>query len=233
MIDVNLSDYYSVGYFLTRRAKRPFWFEEPAGLIPDTFISLEEAFYPKLNLGWGWNEEYRPQAQEFGIKDEQWHEFQEWCINAHHQEIDVWCMFYSPSFIRKFIQQFFSDNHHDLIILGVGLHRMYWNEWTEIPLTENTEGVEKRLLQKLPMEDGGVVLGFDISSYAYHNFDHTWFSHGHHLGVYETLGIRPNQDGLVAIREDAIRARNYTNEHDEHFYDEWLLISYPLMLDTE
>jgi hypothetical protein len=232
-MDINLSDYYSAGYFLTRRAKRPFWLDEPVGLVPVTFISLESSFYPKLNIVWTWNPENRVSAEKFGIKDEQWQEFQEWCKNAHHQEIDASCMFYSTAFVRKFIQQFFSDNYHDLIILGVGMHHTYWSEWMKVELHPNAEGVETRILQKLSIEEGGTPLGFDISSYAHGDFDHTWFSHGLYVGIYQTLGIRPNQDGLINTRDDALHARNYANQHDKHFYDEWLLISYPLMLDAD
>ncbi len=78
------------------------------------------------------------------------------------------------------------------------------------------------------MERGGQVLGFDVASYAHYDFDHTWFSHGHHRGVFEDLGIRPGRFGLLQTREEAVLARDYTDAHDGYTYEYWLLIEYPI-----
>lgn len=77
------------------------------------------------------------------------------------------------------------------------------------------------------MEAGGQILGFEIASYAHHNFDHTWFSHGHHIGIFEELGLRPSRFGLLETREEAIFARDYTDAHDGYTYEYWLLVEYP------
>ena len=66
-----------------------------------------------------------------------------------------------------------------------------------------------------------------ISGGHFNNFDHTWFSHGHHVGVFEELGIRPGRFGLLQTREEAILARDYTDAHDGYTYEYWLLVEYP------
>jgi hypothetical protein len=84
------------------------------------------------------------------------------------------------------------------------------------------------------MEKGGQALGFDVASYEAHNFDHTWFSHNHHKGVFQELGVRPGAYGLLQTREEAILARDYANAHDRSVsgYEYWLLVVYPLVPPT-
>lgn len=227
---VNVDDYYSAGYFLIRESKRPAWLDEPAGLVPDELISLESEFCPKLNISWGWNPPDRTSALDFGLYESKWDEFRHWCAAVHHKEIDIWSMLYSTDAARRFIQQFISESKWEkLFLVGVGLHRACEEDWQE---PDGTEGVEIRILQHLPLEKGGHPLGFDVSSYAHHNFDHTWFSHEHYRGVFRDLGIRPGRYGLLQSQEEAILAQNYAEAHDKFSYQYWLLVSYPLVLGT-
>lgn len=226
MSEINLDEYYSAGYFLIRKNKRPPWLDEPVGLVPDQVISLERGLCTKFNLGWGWGSDYHTDAIDFGIDETKWAEFVNWCADHQYKDIEGWSMFYSTDAIRRFIRQFIPESKWDrLVIVGAGLHQSCEADWRE---PYGRDGVEIRILQHLPMEQGGHILGFEVSSYAHNNFDHTWFSHGHHKGVFEELGIRPGAYGLLQTREEAIRARDYTDEHDCYGYEYWLLVSYPL-----
>lgn len=225
MLKISLDDYYSAGYFLIRKNQRPSWLDEPVGLVPDELISLETEFCPKLSVGWGWVSGSKTQALQFGIDDSQWEEFKTWCGAPDKNEIEIWSMFRSTDAIRRFIDTFIPKTKQDeFTIIGVGLDKSCIDYWQEEP--HDTEGVETRVLQQLPMELGGQLLGFDISSYAHHDFFHTWFSHGHHRGVFNELGIRPGKFGLLQTREEAILARDYADSHDGFFYEYWLLVEY-------
>lgn len=229
MNEVNLNDYYSAGYFLIRKSKRPFWLNEPIGLVSEDIVSLESAFCPKFHLSWGWGSERHDSAIEFGIDASKLGELGRWCSANHYKGIDVWSMFYSTDTVRAFINQFIPESkRNDLVIIGAGLHHSIHDDWLDED--ETLEGVEKRILKKLPMELGGQILGFEVASYAHHNFDHTWFSHGHHKGIFEERGIRPEQYGLLQTQMDAIIARDYTNLNDGYAYEYWLLVSYPIAL---
>lgn len=229
MSEINLDDYYSAGYFLIRKNRRPWWLNEPEGLVPEELISLETEFCPKVNLGWGGIPGDPDSALAFGIDETKWDEFKQWCAECHGTEIDVWSMFHSTNAIRGFIKQFIPESKREgLVIIGVGLHQSCITDWKE---PHGTEGVETRILQKIPMEHGGRVLGFDVASYAHHNFDHTWFSHGYHKGVFEEYGIRPGPYGLLQTREEALQVRTYTDGRDDWLYEYWLLVSYPLIVE--
>jgi len=225
---LDLNDYYSAGYFLIRENIIPAWLNEPEELVPDEIISLESEFCPKFNISWGWDTTKPTQALDFGVNESKWDEFERWCIEAHTKEIDVGCMFHSTDAIRRLIKQFiFESRWEKLIVVGVGLHHSCEADWKE---PHGTEGVELRILKPLPIETGGQVLGFDVASYAHHNFDHTWLSHGHHRGVFHELGIRPGNHGLLQTRAEAVLAQEYANAHDGFIYEYWLLVSYPLAI---
>lgn len=224
MTDINIDDYYSAGYFLIRKNKRRSWLDEPIGLVPDEIISLENEFCLKFQLSWTWEPGDKAEALEFGIDASKWDQFKAWCVAYREHEIEMWSMFRSVHAVRRFIELFISKTKREgLMIVGVGLHKscIGWQE------PHDQEGVEQRVLQQQPMEPGGQILGFDIAGYEYHDFDHTWFSHGHHRGVFNELGIRPGKFGLLQTREEAVLARDHTNANDGRTYEYWLLMEYP------
>lgn len=222
MSNISLDDYYSAGYFLIRKNKRPEWLDEPVGLVPSEIISLEAGFCPKFNVSWEWTD----QTADFGIDDTKWHEFKDWREKQRAHDFEIWSMFRSTNAARHFVEMFIPETKRDgLTIIGAGLHKSCIDDWQE---PYGTEGVELRILQQLPMEPGGQILGFEVTSYAHHNFDHTWFSHGHHRGVFKELGIRPGRLGLLQTREEAVLARDYTDAHDGYTYEYWLLVEYPM-----
>jgi hypothetical protein len=225
MSDIRLDEYYSAGYILIQKSPRPNWLDEPEGLVPHEMISLESNLAPKFHLSWGWQMEDRTPALRFGIDGTKWVEFEKWCADHLGKDIDIWSMFHSSDSIRSFITQFILPSHRErLVIVGAGLHQSCESDWQD---PYETEGVEIQLLKHLPLEKSGQILGFDVASYAHHDFDHTWFSHLHHRGVFQELGIRPGQYGLLQSREEAIAARNYTDAHDGYSYEYWLLVEYP------
>ncbi len=227
MSNIKLADYYSAGYFLIRKNQRPFWLIDENNLVSQEMISLETQFCPQFNLYWGWSDNRRDKALAFGIDKTKLDELKEWCLYDRQDRVDVWGMFHSPAIARDFINRFIAKSTYDgLYIIGVGLHHTCLEDWQE---PYGDEGVETRILQQLPMETGGDILGFDVAGYAHNAFDHTWFSHMHHMGIFQELGIRASEYGLLQTREEALQVRDYTDIHDKNMgYEYWLLVSYPL-----
>lgn len=224
MTDINTDDYYSAGYFLIRKNKRQSWLDEPTGLIPDEVVRLEAEFCLKFHLSWTWEPGDKTEELEFGIDGSKWEQFKAWCAAYHEHEVEVWGMFRSVYAARRVIALFIPKAKQDgLMIVGVGLHKSRIEDWQE---PYDQEGVKGRILQQQPMEHGGQILGFDIAGYDYHDFDHSWLSHGHHRDVFNELGIRPCKFGLLQIREEAVLSRDYTNAHDGRTYEYWLLAEY-------
>jgi hypothetical protein len=233
MIDLN--DYYSGGYFLLR-ADKPDWPQLKTDLLPEKLVSMSRCMCPRLSVHWGWNPGNREAALKFGIPETKLDEFVEWCNSGYQTDLDVMSMFYSPEAARRFIKQF-SLNTNNLWLVGTGLPKELeeanWRE--EIDQNERVEGVEKRIEQHLPIESNGIILGFEVVSYQYHDLSHSWLCNYLQQDMFDLYGIRPNQYGLIDSHDEANKVYNWIAEDDmkgtraePEPYDFWLLISYPL-----
>ncbi|NDJ79370.1 MAG: hypothetical protein GYB65_24230 [Chloroflexi bacterium] len=233
MSDMDLSDCYSGGYFLLR-AGNPGWEQLKSEFLPDQFVSLSECFSPKLSVGWGWTPGCPECALKFGIPRERLDDFTVWCRREYETDMDVWSMFYSTASARRFFNRFLSHTTN-LYIIGAGLpHEFEETNWRE-QSEDEIHGVEKRIEQHLPMEQGGEVLGFEVVGYTHNDFDCTWLCSHLHEEMFRLFGIRPNQYGLLDHYEDARKIYDWITEDPKRAepigYDIWLLASYPLHVD--
>jgi hypothetical protein len=228
---IDLSHFYSGGYFLIREG-HPGWEQLKGPLLPDRLISLSSCIATHFQLHWGWNPGNKAKSKELGIPQSRWDAFVDWCNKADGVEISWASMFYSPEAARHFINQFVPDVT-GLHLIGVGLAKEMEQQYWQEPLEPNRElcGLEKRIEQHLPLIDDGHALGFDVVSFAYCDFEHSWLCHYHHKQVYEMLGIRAGAYGLIPIEEDARRVCDWFNANapDHAPYDYWLLVDYPLV----
>lgn len=230
-----LADYYSGGYFLIR-ASHPGWEQLKTELLPEKIVSLSTCITPRLGVYWGWKPGDKNAALEFGIPEAKLEDFILWCSTVHQSSIDHPSMFYSVEAVRRFIEQFLQDTS-DLYIIGVGLPKdieaMNWcEEWSkdEVPY-----GIENRIRQHLSLEEGGTVLGFEVVSFGYNDFGHSWFCSGLARDMHDLFGIRPNGYGLINTYEEARKVYEWIAEDEMRStraepepYDFWLLVSYPL-----
>lgn len=232
---IDLSNYYSGGYFLLR-ADKPGWSQLKTDLLPEKLVSMSRCICPRLSVHWGWNPGNREAALKFGIPETKLDEFVEWCNSGYQADLDVMSMFYSTDSARRFIKQF-TLNTSDLWLVGTGLPKKLeeanWRE--EIDQNERVEGVEKRIERHLPIESHGVILGFEVVSYQYHDLGHSWLCNYLHQDMFDLYGVRPNQYGLIDSHDEANKVYNWIAEDDmkgtraePEPYDFWLLISYPL-----
>jgi hypothetical protein len=233
MAVVDLSQYYSGGYFLVR-AGNPGWEQLKSELLPDQFISLSDHFSPRLSIGWGRTPGCPECALDFGIFLEKLDGFIVWCRHDYQTHMDFWSMFHSTTSARRFIKRFLADTTN-LYIIGAGLPPQFeetnWREQGE----DEVHGVEKRIEQHLPMEQGGKVLGFEVVGYTHNDFDCTWLCSHLHEEMYRSFGVRPNQYGLLDQYEDAKKIHDRIAEDAKRAepigYDVCLLAWYPLHVE--
>jgi hypothetical protein len=85
------------------------------------------------------------------------------------------------------------------------------------------------------LAEGGQPLGFEVVSFEYGTFGHSWLCSYLHFEMYDLFGIRPRQYGLMRSEQDARRVYEWIQEDkmsgqraDPVPYDYWLLVEYPL-----
>lgn len=233
METVDLKDFYSGGYFLLR-AGRPDWPPPFGKFLPDgNLISLSECICQKrLSVIWGWNPGNREAALEFGIPHTRLAEFVAWCGSEYRELMDVTSMFHSPEAVRTFVKRF-DVSTDNLFIIGAALPKELHNAWLEEE--PDDEGIAKRVKQAIPVEKSGESLGYDIVSYSYTDFAHSWLCSGLEHDMNKLFGIRANSWGLIDTHADAKKVNDWIAEDEgkgtraePEPYDFWLLLSYPL-----
>jgi len=227
----NLEAFYSGGYFLIR-ANHPGWEQLNSELIPKRLISLSDCICPKFNVGWGWVTGDPQIALEFGIAQSRLPDFVEWSRTDYKEAMDIWGMFYTPNNAREFVNRF-EVNTDRLHIVGTALPQsIEQTDWQES--RDDAYGIEKRIEQHISVEDGGEFLGFEVVSFEYGNYGHSWLCHHLHEDVKRVFGIHPNEYGLFAKFKDAmtvlawIQAGGDGGRAHHPPYDVWQLLSYPL-----
>jgi hypothetical protein len=232
---INLSDYYAGGYLLIRAGK-PDWEQLKTDLLPDKVISLSQCINQRLYIHWGWLPGDRAAAIRFGIPESEIEAFVQWTRTEMEREISFPSAFISTQTARHFAKRFLPDTT-DLSLIGVGLPR----EIAEIPWRDAAEGdgklygVAKHIEKRLPLEHGGSALGFEVVSFDYGDFGHSWLCNYIHEDMAQLYGIRPNQYSLIDTEDDARKVYQWIDEDkmqgrraEPEPYDYWLLVSYPL-----
>ncbi len=223
--------FYSGGYFLIR-ANHPGWEPLESELIPPQLISLSDCICPKLNVGWGWIPGNPQRALEFGIPQIKLEAFTNWCRTEYTQSMDMWSMFYTPDDARAFIKRFDLDRE-TLHIIGTALPQaIEQTDWQAI--NDDAYGIEKRIEQHLSVEPDGALIGFEVVSFGYGNYEHSWLCHHLHEDAHQLFGIRPNDYGLLPTFEAAMTLLKWIQADGDggraHHppYDVWALRTYPL-----
>lgn len=235
---MNLADYSSAGYFLVR-ANRPDWPQFNVELLPGKVVSLSACLCPRLDITWGWTPGDPEAALEFGINEERLEEFLRWCKQDFEADVDYPGMFYSTDAARLFIQRFVDDTG-GLYLVGVGLSK----ELQKIARKRfdgdsRIHGIEQQTTRRLPLENGGTALGFEVVSFSYNDFGDSWLCSGLERDMHRLYGIRPNSYGLLNTFEEAQIVYNWIAEdkmqgrraEPEPYYP-WLLVSYPFTIDN-
>lgn len=237
MEKIDFGDYYSGGYFLLR-AGRPDWPPPFGEFLPSgNLVSLSECISGRrLSVIWGWNPGNREAALEFGIPKTRLAKFVDWCGSEYRELMDLTSMFYSPDAARTFIKRF-ELNTDNLFLLGAGLPKQSHEAWLEEE--PDNEGIAKHVKQAIPVEQTGEPLGFDVVSYSYTDFAHSWLCSGLERDMHELFGMRANSVGLLDSYADAKKVNDWIAEDEgkgvraePEPYDFWLILSYPLEVNS-
>lgn len=233
MDNVDLGDFYSGGYFLLRSG-RPDWPPPFGEFLPSwNLISLSNCICRKrLSVLWGWIPGNREAALEFGIPEARLNDFLAWCGTEYRDLMDFPSMFHSPDAARTFVKRF-GLGTDQLYIIGAALPKELHGALHEEEA--DNEGIAKRLKQAIPVDQTGHVLGYEVVSYSYHDFAHSWLCSGLERNMYELFGIRANSSGLIDTYADAKKVNEWIAQDEgkgtraePEPYDFWLLVSYPL-----
>ena len=235
MEPVDFKRFVSAGYFLVR-AGNPGWEQLRSDLLPEELISLSDCISRHLNVGWGWIPGNKEAALQFGVREDALDEFVRWCWEEHKIDMDMWSMFYSPEAANRIANRFLVD-FENLHVIGVGLpHELEEANWREPAEGREIYPIEKRIEQRIPLAEGGQALGFEVVSFEYGDFGHSWLCCNLHGEMNNQFGIHPGQYGLIQREQDACRVYEWIEEDDVEGhhrcdpvpYDYWLLVDYPL-----
>lgn len=236
METIDFSDFYSGGYFLLRSG-RPDWPSPFGAFLPEgNLISLSKCICSKrLSIVWRWTPGDKQAALEFGIRENQWDEFVSWIGSEYREQMDLLSMFYTPNAAREFIRRF-ELNTDNLFIIGAGLPKEAHEAW--VKEEADNEGIAKRIKQAVRLDEAGTPLGYDIVSYSYTDFSHSWLCSYLDNEMYELFGIRSNDLGLIDHYADAKKVNEWIAEDDgkgmraePEPYDVWLATSYSLDIE--
>lgn len=229
MVSVDLVDYYAAGYVLIR-ADHPGWESLKENLTAEKLISLSTCICQmRFSIVWGWRSS-RDGALAFGISEARVDEFLEWGQGAYQDVLEMYSLFHSVEAARKFIERFEVEKS-DLHLIGVGISKD--SQLSRYPDSDNDEGVERRLKQRISLETGGTALGFEVASYAYHDFNHSWLCSGLEVDMKDLFDIQTNEYGLIDSYLEAKQVSDWIAEEpgrrgEPEPYDFWLLVDYPL-----
>jgi hypothetical protein len=95
--------------------------------------------------------------------------------------------------------------------------------------------VNYALSEGRPLPQRGNALGFEIVSYVYSGFSHSWLCGGIERDMNQLFNIRPNEYGLINSYDEAKEVYEWIAEDklqgtraEPEPYHPWLLVQYPL-----
>jgi hypothetical protein len=240
MSTIDLNDYVTAGYFITKYATDGFW---KSPLMPERVISLSGCIGQSLALHWGWDvEKHRQEMLDFGIPPEKFPAFQQWTMG---DTVDHPNVIKTLDAARHFIAQFLPIRESVVLVCAampkdmvddlLANHKQEMFDVKALAYRETLFGVNRILTDRKPLEVGGDVLGFEVISYFMGSLGHSWLCSDLQKDMNELFGIRPNQYGLIDTYQEAQKVYEWIAEDDmkghraepEPYYP-WLLVRYPL-----
>ena len=239
----DLSEYLSAGYCIAKRVTRPTYTSE--ALLPSKILSLSPCigvFVPDTwCISWtGDDATLRAEkAKAFDLSSEVFERLTEWVTERMDQDIGWPNVCYSletaKSLVRKFLQP-----DHDLVVVGLGLHRQYREVFcrtAEPPPSQEgyapmgRQGIHSAILKEETLKNGGKPLGFEPLVFN-HSLSDSWLCNGLEVVIAHQLGIVPNASGLIDDIESAAKCVECISSENVNaepgLWLPWLLVEYLL-----
>lgn len=229
METIDVDRFYSAGYMVIP-SSHPGWPQLHEDGINGKLISLSDCISPRL-LKRLWTDITEQEAPDYGIRPDRLDAFVHWRMRAYPSEIDDWGTFISLQAAHHFVKEFAAASDY-LHIIGVGIASDLAE--SHFPNTLPFSTVERQIAKRMPLERGGTPIGFEVVSYGYAPFGHSWLCSGLHRELRQALHTEANAYGLIPNENAARRLyewiaedemRGHRAEPEPYHY--WLLVDYP------
>jgi len=238
-----LEEYVSAGYYITKFVGRPAYVSKE--LMPDKMISLSTCIGKYFPNDWaiewvkGDEKNKLKSAEDFGISAEKFKEVSKSITNLFDEKDKFgWPnVCFTLKIAKELVRQYIPDQS-DVVIIGVGLHKSYVDEFCETakppPQQEGyapvgPNGMYAIIKQKKHLEKGGEILGFEPLAY-YYLLSCSWLCNRLEEGVKKKFNISPNRHGFIEFFSDAQRIVEYISSDEVKaepgLWLPWLIVKY-------
>ncbi len=238
---VQLSDFISAGFLVTREVERPSCMS--ARLLPARIVSASDCIAPFAPDTWciEWTNDTQERrvgsAGAFGLDSQTLEELTAWATERFDRTIRWPNVITDLDTAGELVGRFFGSLP-EVRALELCLHRSMTQslcQEAEPPPQEpgfapnGRQGVHEVILQGRPPAHGGNVLGFEPLVFDC-SLSHSWLCNGLETQVEQALGIIPNRYGLLGSSEEAIRCVEYISRDDvgaePGLWLPWLLVDH-------
>ena len=207
--------FLSAGMLVTRKVTRPEYMS--AGLLPDRILSASPClarFLPDLwSIEWAKEEpeNRREAAAAFGLEGSL-PEVITWVTERFDKEIGWPNILFRLDSAVELWRRFLSAKSEP-VCLELALEEGHAERFCEEAEPEQCapggacigrQGVHEALLRKIPIQEGGIRLGFEPLVFD-HSLSCSWLCNGLETSALEELGVRPNRTGHIQDFADACR----------------------------
>ena len=240
-MDLQLSDFISAGFFITREVDRPDYLS--TDLLPDRLVSASGCICSCMPDTWciEWTQDSQEarleDAAAFGLASEELSVIIDW-VTPRFGESIRWPNIISELATAQELFQRFLDKVLGVRILELCLHQSMVQEFCTLAEPPPPEpgfapvgrlGVHEILLEKRPPASGGMVLGFEPLVFDY-MLSCSWLCNSLEKELAKALGIKPNQHGLLNSLSEATKGVDHISRDDvgaePGLWLPWLLIDH-------
>ena len=240
-METKLSEFISAGFLVTLEVNRPSYIS--AELLPAQIVSASGCIAPFAPDTWciEWTQDTQESRIEdalvFGLDSHALNEITAWATPLFDKSIRWPNVIVDLATAEELISHFLS-HLPGIKVLELGLHRSMMQEFcqeAEPPpqkpgfAPNGRQGVHEVILEaKLPT-GGGYILGFEPLVFDY-SLSCSWLCNSLDTEVYQALGIKPNQHGLIESFDEALKCVEHISRDDVDaepgLWLPWLLIDH-------
>lgn len=218
------TDFISAGFLVTREIKRPPFVSDK--LLPVDLYSASRCMAPFAPDTWciEWTqdsqERRRKKAERFDLSPDDLEKLTAW-ITSRVGTSMRWPNVIMDSDTTRELVDLFLGGLTNLKVIELGLHRDLVDPFCQeaephqkpgfAPM--GRQGVHEVILAGNLITPGGKVLGYEPLVFD-HSLLCSWLCNGLETMVERSLGIKPNQYGLIGNFEDAMRSVTYISQEN-------------------